>query len=63
MSAHIFKHSLCRYKFVQGDVIWTKENAFRYPLLCLWAGVAAGLLGRSKAFLTYLCTHCMTSLD
>ncbi|EQC36263.1 hypothetical protein SDRG_06368 [Saprolegnia diclina VS20] len=33
------------YKYVEGDIVWTKRTTVLYPALCTVAGVAAGLLG------------------
>ncbi|KDO26143.1 hypothetical protein SPRG_08504 [Saprolegnia parasitica CBS 223.65] len=33
------------YKYVEGDIVWTKRTTVLYPALCTIAGVAAGLLG------------------
>ena len=34
-----------RYKFLQGDVEWNERNTIVYPLLCVFAGLCAGLFG------------------
>lgn len=35
----------CGYKFVEGDVHWTRRNVVVYPALATTAGIAGGLLG------------------
>lgn len=34
-----------RYKYLQGDVEWNERNTIVYPLLCIFAGLCAGLFG------------------
>ena len=34
-----------RYKYLDGDVEWNERNTIVYPLLCVFAGVCAGLFG------------------
>lgn len=36
---------LVGYQYVEGDVLWTRRNTIRYPVLCTIAGLAAGLFG------------------
>eukprot|EP01028_Stygiella_incarcerata_P001404 TRINITY_DN1244_c0_g1_i1.p1 TRINITY_DN1244_c0_g1~~TRINITY_DN1244_c0_g1_i1.p1 ORF type:complete len:594 (+),score=153.12 TRINITY_DN1244_c0_g1_i1:137-1783(+) len=33
------------YKFADGEIHWTKRNAFLYPFLCIFAGITTSLLG------------------
>lgn len=33
------------FQFVKGDVQWNQRNTLMYPLICIFAGLAAGLLG------------------
>uniref|UniRef100_K3W6R7 Membrane transporter protein n=1 Tax=Globisporangium ultimum (strain ATCC 200006 / CBS 805.95 / DAOM BR144) TaxID=431595 RepID=K3W6R7_GLOUD len=33
------------YKYLKGDMVWTKEAVTKYPVVCTLAGLAAGLLG------------------
>lgn len=44
----VHQHTLMRntgFEYVSGDVVWTTAAALRYPALCMFAGIAAGLLG------------------
>ncbi len=34
-----------RYKYLEGDVEWNPINTIKYPLICVFAGFAAGLFG------------------
>jgi uncharacterized membrane protein YfcA len=34
-----------RYKYLEGDVEWNERNTIVYPLLCIFAGMCAGLFG------------------
>ena len=35
----------CQYKFVEGDVRWNARNTQVYPMLCIVAGMCAGMFG------------------
>eukprot|EP00541_Cyclophora_tenuis_P019043 CAMPEP_0116552928 /NCGR_PEP_ID=MMETSP0397-20121206/6756_1 /TAXON_ID=216820 /ORGANISM="Cyclophora tenuis, Strain ECT3854" /LENGTH=187 /DNA_ID=CAMNT_0004077927 /DNA_START=282 /DNA_END=845 /DNA_ORIENTATION=- len=35
----------CKYKYLEGDIIWDRSSTLVYPLLCCVAGFVAGLFG------------------
>lgn len=40
------------HKLLEGDLTWTKKSTIQYPALCIFAGIAAGLLGIGGGMVT-----------
>ena len=40
------------YKYVEGDIVWDAKGTIKYPLICIGAGVCAGLFGIGGGIVT-----------
>ena len=58
------RHSMLQtlgYVYLDGDMVWTRRSSVKFPALCMFAGIAAGLLGEID---TCDCAHkCQGSVE
>ena len=40
------------YKYVEGDIVWDAKGTIKYPLICIGAGMCAGLFGIGGGIVT-----------
>ena len=42
----------CGYRYAEGDIVWDSAGTIKYPLICIGAGMCAGLFGIGGGIVT-----------